>query len=124
MIHDIEFLSLFFFEIDKEIKLITSIFLIMMILSFFLLISPDFLPKMMILIIEMGCVLLILQISKDISKNVNFFLDLIKNFQGIADISLEYLDLIIKIEIQVKIYKTLSSMLLLINFFFTIIELI
>ena len=124
MIHDIEFLSLFFFEIDKEIKLITSIFLIMMILSFFLLISPDFLPKMMILIIEMGCVLLIFQISKDISKNVNFFLDLMQNFQGISDISLEYLDLIIKIEIQVKIYKTLSSMLLLINFFFTIIELI
>lgn len=124
MIHDIEFLSLFFFEIDKEIKLITSIFLIMMILSFFLLISPDFLPKMMILIIEMGCVLLIFQISKDISKNVNFFLDLMQNFQGISDISLEYLDLIIKIEIQVRIYKTLSSMLLLINFFFTIIELI
>lgn len=96
----------------------------MMILSFFLLISPDFLPKMMILIIEMGCVLLIFQISKDISKNVNFFLDLMQNIQGITDISLEYLDLIIKIEIQVKIYKSLSSMLLLINFFFTIIELI
>ena len=124
MIQSIEFLSLFFFEIDKEIILITSIFLIMMILSFFLLISPDFLPKMMILIIEMGCVLLIFQISKDISKNVNFFLDLMQNIQGITDISLEYLDLIIKIEIQVKIYKTLSSMLLLINFFFTIIELI
>ena len=124
MIHDIEFLSLFFFEIDKEIKLITSIFLIMMILSFFLLISPDFLPKMMILIIEMGCVLLIFQISKDISNSVNFFLDLMQNFQGITEISLEYLELIIKIEIQVKIYKTLSSMLLLMNFFFTIIELI
>ena len=95
-----------------------------MILSFFLLISPDFLPKMMILIIEMGCVLLIFQISEDISTNVNFFLDLLLNFQGINEISLEYLDLIIKIEIQVKIYKILSSMLLLINFFFTIIELI
>jgi len=78
----------------------------------------------MILIIEMGCVLLIFQISKDISKNVNFFLDLMQNIQGITDISLEYLDLIIRIEIQVKIYKILSSMLLLINFFFTIIELI
>ena len=74
--------------------------------------------------IEIGCVLLIFQISKDISKSVNFFLDLMVNFQGITEISLEYLDLIIKIEIQVKIYKTLSSMLLLINFFFTIIELI
>ena len=78
----------------------------------------------MILIIEMGCVLLIFQISKDISNNVNFFLDLLQYFQGNTEISLEYLDLIIKIEIQVKIYKTLSSMLLLINFFFTIIELI
>ena len=96
----------------------------MMILSFFLLISPDFLPKMMILIIEMGCVLLIFQISKDISNSVNFFLDLMQNFQEITEISLEYLDLIIKIEIQVKTYKILSSMLLLINFFFTIIELI
>ena len=96
----------------------------MMILSFFLLISPDFLPKMMILIIEMGCVLLIFQISKDISNSVNFFLDLMQNFQEITEISLEYLDLMIKIEIQVKTYKILSSMLLLINFFFTIIELI
>ena len=95
-----------------------------MILSFFLLISPDFLPKMMILIIEMVCVLLIFQISRDISNSVNFFLDLLLNFQGINEFSLEYLDLIFKIEIQVKIYKTLSSMLLLINFFFTIIELI
>ena len=96
----------------------------MMILSLFLLILPDFLPKMMILIIEIGCTLLIIQISKDISNNVNFFLDLLQNFQGITESSLEYLDLIIKFEIQIMFFKTLSFMLLIINFSFTILELL
>ena len=124
MIQNIEFLSIFFFEIDRKTILISSIFLIMMILSFFLLIIPDFLPKLMILIIEIGCFLLIFQISKDVSYNTNFFLDLILNFQGITENSLEYLDLIIRFEIQVKVFKILSFLLLVINFFFTLLELL
>ncbi len=124
MIQNIEFLSIFFFEIDRKTILISSIFLIMMILSFFLLIIPDFLPKLMILIIEIGCFLLIFQISKDVSHNTNFFLDLILNFQGITENSLEYLDLIIRFEIQVKVFKILSFLLLVINFFFTLLELL
>jgi len=124
LIQNIEFLSIFFFEIDRKIILISSIFLIMMILSFFLLILPDFLPKLMILIIEIGCILFIFQISKDASYNTNFFLDLILNFKGNAEISLEYLELIIRFEIQVKIFKILSFMLLVINFFFTSLELL
>ena len=96
----------------------------MIILSFFLLILPDFLPKMVILIIEIGCTLLIFQISKDISNNINFFLDLLLNFQEITEISLKYLDLIIKFEIQIKFFRALSLVVLLINFSFTIIELL
>ena len=96
----------------------------MIILSFFLLILPDFLPKMMILIIEIGCTLLIIQISNDISNNINFFLDLLLNFQEITDFSLKYLDLIIKFEIQIKFFRALSLVVLLINFSFTIIELL
>ena len=96
----------------------------MIILSFFLLILPDFLPKLMILIIEIGCILLIFQISKDVSYNVNYFLDILLNFQGINEISLSYLELIIKFEIQVQIFKTLSFMLLLMNSFFTFLELL
>jgi len=124
MIQNIGYLSIFFFETDKNFILITSIFLIMIILSLFLLILPDFLPKMMILFIEIGCTLLIIQISKDISININFFLDLLQNFQGITESSLEYLDLIIKFEIQIMFFKTLSFMLLIINFSFTILELL
>ena len=96
----------------------------MIILSFFLLILPDFLPKLMILIIEIGCIFLIFQLSKDFSYSVNYFLDLMLNFQGITEISLEYLELIIKFEIQVKIFKTLSLILIIINFFFIFLELI
>ena len=96
----------------------------MIILSFFLLILPDFLPKLMILIIEIGCIILIFQISKDVSYNVNYFLDILLNFQGITEISLSYLELIIKFEIQVRIFKTLSFMLLLMNSFFTFLELL
>jgi len=77
----------------------------------------------MILMIEIVCILLIFQISKDVSNDVNYFLDLMRNFQGITEISLEYLELMINLEIQVKIIKTLSSMVLLINFFFTFLEL-
>lgn len=124
MILNIELLSIFFFEIDKKIILITSIFLIIVILSFFILILPDFLPKIMILMIEIGCTFLIFQISKEISYNINYFLDLMQNFQGINEISLEYLEIIIEIEIHIKILKTLSLTLLIINFFFTFIELI
>jgi hypothetical protein len=96
----------------------------MIILSFILLILPGFLPKMIILIIEIGCTLLIIQIGNDISNNFNFFLDLLLNFQGFTEISLQYLDLIIKFEIQIKIFKTLSFMLLIINFSFSIMELL
>ena len=124
MIQNIEYLSIFFFETDRKIVLITSIFLIIVILSFFILIVPDFLPKMMILMIEIGCTLLIFQISEEISYNVIYFLDLMLNFQGITEISLIYLEIIIAIEIQVKIFKILSLTLLIINFFFTFINLI
>ena len=124
MIQNIEFLSIFFFEIDRKVILISSIFLIMMILSFFLLILPDFLPKLMILIIEIGCTFLIFQISKDVSYSTNFFLDLMLNLQGNTEISLEYLELIIRFEIQVKLFKILSFFLLLINLFFTLLELL
>jgi len=96
----------------------------MMISSLFLLILPDFLPRMMILIIEIGCTLLIIQISKDISNNINFFLDLLQNFQGISENSLIYLDIIIEFEIQIMFFKTLSFILLIINFSFTILELL
>ncbi len=124
MIQNIEFLSIFFFETDKKIVLITSVFLIIVILSFFILILPDFLPKMMIFMIEIGCTLLIFQISEEISYNINYFLDLMLNFQGITEVSLEYLGIIIEIEIQVKIFKILSLTLLIINFFFTLMDLI
>jgi len=96
----------------------------MVILSLFLLIIPDFLPKLMILLIEIGCILLIFQISKDVSNDVNYFLDLMRNFHGITEISLEYLELFINLEIQVKIIKTGSIMVLLVNFFFTFLELL
>ena len=96
----------------------------MIILSLFLLILPDFLPKMLILIIEIVCTLLIIQISKDISNSINFFLDILQNFKGISENSLIYLDLIIKFEIQITFFKTLSLMLLIINFSFTILELL
>jgi len=124
LIQNIEFLSIFFFEIDRKVILISSIFLIMMILSFFLLILPDFLPKLMILIIEIGCTFLIFQISKDVSYSTNFFLDLMLNLQGNTEISLEYLELIIRFEIQVKLFKILSFFLLIINLFFTLLELL
>jgi len=124
LIQNIDFLSIFFFETDKKIVLITSVFLIIVILSFFILILPDFLPKMMILMIEIGCTLLIFQSSEEISYNIIYFLDLMLNFQGITEISLVYLELIITIEIQVKIFKILSLTLLIINFFFTFINLI
>jgi len=124
LIQNIEYLSIFFFETDRKIVLITSIFLIIVILSFFILIVPDFLPKMMILMIEIGCTLLIFQSSEEISYNIIYFLDLMLNFQGITEISLVYLELIITIEIQVKIFKILSLTLLIINFFFTFINLI
>lgn len=74
--------------------------------------------------IEIGCSLLIFQISNEISHSVNFMLNLMQNINGITEISLGYLGLIIQIEIQVKIFKTLSLLLLLINFFFVLIELI
>ena len=124
MIHNIGDLSIFFFETDKNFILITSIFLYMIILSLFLLILPDFLPKMLILIIEIVCTLLIIQISKDISNSINFFLDILQNFKGISENSLIYLDLIIKFEIQITFFKTLSLMLFVINFSFTILELL
>ena len=124
MIQNIGYLSIFFFETDKNFILITSIFLLMIILSLFLLILPDFLPKMLILIIEIVCTLLIIQISKDISNSINFFLDILQNFKGISESSLVYLDLIIKFEIQITFFKTLSLMLLVINFSFTILELL
>ncbi|MHA1720632.1 MAG: hypothetical protein ACTSXK_14010 [Promethearchaeota archaeon] len=124
MIKNNEFLPIFFFETDIKIISITSIFLIMVILSLFLLILPDFLPKLMILLIEIGCILLIFQISKDVSYDVNYYLDLMRNFQGITEISLEYLELFIDLEIQVNIIKTMSLMVLLVNFFFTFLELL
>ena len=124
LIKNIEFLSIFFFETDIKIISIKSLFLIMVILSLFLLILPDFLPKLMILLIEIGCILLIFQICKDVSYDVNYYLDLMRNFQGITEISLEYLELFINLEIQLNIIKTMSFMVLLVNFFFTFLELL
>nr|QEE14856.1 hypothetical protein DSAG12_00676 [Candidatus Prometheoarchaeum syntrophicum] len=123
MAQNIEFLSIFFFEIDRKVILIAFIFLILIVLSFFLLILPDFLPKLMILTIEIGFIFIIFQTSKDVSYRTSFFLDLMQNLQGITEISLEYLDLIIRFEIQIKAFKSLSFMLLAINFFFTLLEL-
>ena len=78
----------------------------------------------MILIIEIGCGFLIFRICREVSYSVDFILGTMYNFNEITEISLEYHSLIIKIEIELIVFKILSILLLQINFFFTLIELL
>ena len=100
------------------------LFSILLILTIFIIIIPDFLPKMIILIVEIACLLIIFQINHQISLSIDFFLNFLLKSQNISIYSINNINIIMKIEIKSNIIKIFSSLLIILNFFFTIIDLI